>query len=64
MSAAAPIPVPIHIETTPNFPFYLLSPFKSVTTYLAPVQPKGCPNEIAPPAGLTFFISNFASWTL
>ena len=52
--------VPTHIETTPNLPFYLLSPFIIVATYLAPVQPNGCPNEIAPPAGFTFFISNFA----
>jgi len=41
MIAAAPIPVPIHIETTPNFFFYLFSSGKRVAICLAPVQPKG-----------------------
>jgi len=52
--AAAPIPVPIHMETTPYFYFCLLSSGRIVAIYLAPVAPKGLPKAMAPPLGLTF----------
>ena len=60
--AAAPIPVPMHILTKPYFPFVLFNSGNKVETYLAPVQPKGCPKAMAPPFGLTFFqsIPNFS----
>lgn len=57
MMAHAPIPVPTHIETKPVFLFYLLSSGNKVQIYLAPVQPNGWPNAIAPPLGLTLFTS-------
>lgn len=52
--AAAPIPVPIHIEVKPYFFPVLSSSWNKVTIYLEPVQPKGCPKAIAPPLGLSF----------
>jgi hypothetical protein len=52
--AQAPIPVPMHMETTPNFLLVLLSSWKSVTIILAPVIPTGWPRAIAPPLGLSF----------
>lgn len=52
ITAAAPIPEPMHIEITPNFFFYLLNSGSNVATYLAPVQPSGWPIAIAPPLGL------------
>ena len=38
---AAPIPVPIHIETTPYLPPVLLNSGNKVAIYLAPVHPNG-----------------------
>ena len=58
MTAAAPIPVPIHIEITPYLPLVLLSSGNKVAICLAPVHPNGCPKAIAPPLGLIFFTSN------
>ena len=52
-TAAIPIPVPTHILVTPIFFPVRPNSLKSVATCLAPVQPKGCPNAIAPPFGLT-----------
>jgi hypothetical protein len=40
IKAAAPIPVPIHIETTPYLPFVLFNSGNNVAICLAPVQPK------------------------
>ncbi len=57
--AAAPIPVPMHIEVHPIFLFYLFNSGIKVAIYLAPVHPNGCPNAIAPPFGLTLLISSF-----
>jgi hypothetical protein len=53
-TAAAPIPVPMHIETTPVFSLVLSSSWNRVTIILAPVIPKGCPKAIAPPLLLSF----------
>jgi hypothetical protein len=58
MIPAAPIPVPMHILTKPYLPFVLFNSGINVAIYLAPVHPKGCPNAIAPPFGLTLFMSN------
>jgi len=52
---AAPIPVPMHIETNPYFPPVLLNSGSKVAIYLAPVQPNGWPKAMAPPFGLIFF---------
>jgi len=52
-TAAAPIPVPMHIETIPYRPFVLFSSCSNVVICLVPVQPKGCPNAMAPPLGFT-----------
>jgi len=41
MSAAAPIPVPIHIETIPYFPFVRNNYGNKVAICLEPVQPRG-----------------------
>ena len=57
MMAAAPCPDPMHIEIIPYFLFCLLNSGNKVATYLAPVQPSGWPRAIAPPFGLTFFMS-------
>lgn len=57
MTAAAPIPVPMHIEITPNFPPVLLSSGRRVAICLAPVHPSGCPRAMAPPFGLSFLVS-------
>jgi hypothetical protein len=57
MMAAAPYPDPMHIEITPYFLFYLFNSGNKQAIYLAPVQPNGCPIAIAPPFGLTFFMS-------
>ncbi len=54
IKAAAPIPVPIHIDTTPNFPLVLTSSGIKVAIWRAPVHPRGCPRAIAPPLGLSF----------
>lgn len=61
IKAAAPIPVPIHIETTPNFFPVLANSGSNVAICREPVQPKGCPRAIAPPLGfnLSFDIPNF-----
>jgi len=39
INAAAPMPVAVHIEITPYFPFYLFNSGSNVATYLAPVHP-------------------------
>ena len=56
------MPVPIHIEITPYFLLVLLSSDIKVTSYLAPVAPKGCPSAIAPPLGFTFWASIFSTY--
>lgn len=58
MIAAAPIPAPIHILIKPNLAPYLFNSGKRVATYLAPVQPNGCPKAIAPPFGFNLVLSN------
>ena len=58
-NAAAPIPVPTHIETIPNLLLVLFNSGKRVQTWRAPVHPSGCPKAIAPPFGFTFFSSIF-----
>lgn len=58
-TAAMPIPVPTHIELTPTFFPVRLSSYRSVEIWRAPVQPKGCPNAIAPP-GTTHALSALA----
>ena len=40
-TAAAPMPVPIHIDVTSTFPPRRFSSFSPVTTCRAPVQRKG-----------------------
>ena len=40
--AAMPIPVPMHMEVMPNFPFVRLNCGSKVATCRAPVQPSGC----------------------
>lgn len=54
IKAAAPIPVPMHIETTPYFFLVLISSGIKVAICLLPVQPSGCPKAIAPPFGFNF----------
>lgn len=54
--AAIPIPLPTHIEITPNFFFVLLNSVNKVDTCLAPVAPRGCPNAIAPPCIFKMYI--------
>lgn len=61
--AAAPIPVPMHILTIPNFPLVRFNSGNIVAISLLPVHPNGCPNAIAPPFGLTFFGSKFNFYT-
>lgn len=60
--AAAPIPVPMHMETIPYFCFCLFNSGNKVAICLAPVAPNGCPNAIAPPLGfnLDLSIPNFS----
>ena len=60
---AAPIPVPIHIDINPYFLPVLSNSWNKVTTYLAPVIPKGWPIAIAPPLGFNFSlgIPNFST---
>jgi uncharacterized membrane protein len=53
MSAAAPMPVPMHMLTMPKRLFVRLSSGISVAICLAPVHPNGWPNAMAPPFGLT-----------
>jgi hypothetical protein len=43
----------MHIEITPYLAFFLFISGNNVATYLAPVQPNGCPKAMAPPFGLT-----------
>ena len=52
-----PIPVPIHMVTSPTFLPLLFNSGIIVASILAPLQPKGCPIAIAPPLTLTLFQS-------
>mmetsp|Transcript_2528 Transcript_2528/g.6729 ORF Transcript_2528/g.6729 Transcript_2528/m.6729 type:complete len:322 (+) Transcript_2528:273-1238(+) len=55
-TAAAPMPEPMHIDTTPKRaprPRRRIS-CSSVAVMRAPVQPSGWPSAMAPPLGLTF----------
>ena len=54
--AEAP-PPPLHIPAAPIVLLFFFNVFKSVTRIRAPEQPRGCPNETAPPLTLTFSIS-------
>lgn len=58
--AAAPYPVPMHIDTIPLFFPVLSNSVSNVTIILAPVIPRGWPKAIAPPLGfnLSFGILN------
>ncbi|VEU39694.1 unnamed protein product [Pseudo-nitzschia multistriata] len=58
-TAAAPIPVPMHIDTTPNRSLRRCNSFSKVAICRAPVHPSGCPRAMAPPLGLTFAGSMF-----
>ena len=62
-SAATPIPLLIHMITTPYLSFFLNKFGKSFATRAAPVQPRGCPSAIAPPHGLTFTFGIFRAST-
>lgn len=68
MRAAAPIPVPMHIETTPYLPFVRCSSGIKVAICLEPVHPKGCPKAMAPPFGFNFallipsFSTQYVAW--
>mmetsp|Transcript_5173 Transcript_5173/g.18074 ORF Transcript_5173/g.18074 Transcript_5173/m.18074 type:complete len:318 (+) Transcript_5173:16-969(+) len=59
MTAAAPIPEPMHMDTTPTLAsgrrFISCS---SVATHLAPVAPRGWPRAMAPPLGFTLLASS------
>mmetsp|Transcript_100081 Transcript_100081/g.261008 ORF Transcript_100081/g.261008 Transcript_100081/m.261008 type:complete len:300 (+) Transcript_100081:206-1105(+) len=59
MTLAAPMPVPMHIETTPSFPLVRFSSGSSVAIRREPVQPRGWPRAMAPPLGFTFSIGIF-----
>mmetsp|Transcript_88067 Transcript_88067/g.195920 ORF Transcript_88067/g.195920 Transcript_88067/m.195920 type:complete len:205 (-) Transcript_88067:731-1345(-) len=59
MTPAAPMPVPMHIETTPSFFPVRLSSGSKVAIWREPVQPNGWPIAIAPPFGLTFSMGTF-----
>ncbi len=54
IKAAAPIPVPIHIETIPYLPFVRFNYGNNVAICRDPVHPKGWPKAIAPPFGFNF----------
>lgn len=54
-TAAAPMPLPMHMLTTPKRapgPRRPIS-FSNVAVMRAPVHPRGCPKAMAPPLGLT-----------
>ena len=58
-TAAAPIPLPMHMETTPYLlPLFLIS-CRRVAVHLAPVHPRGWPRAMAPP--LTFTLPKSTS---
>nr|AFK41731.1 unknown [Medicago truncatula] len=47
-------PPPLQTPPTPYFPFFCFSTPKSVTRIRAPLQPRGWPNDTAPPCTFTF----------
>mmetsp|Transcript_17184 Transcript_17184/g.50772 ORF Transcript_17184/g.50772 Transcript_17184/m.50772 type:complete len:225 (+) Transcript_17184:104-778(+) len=55
-TAASPMPVPMHMDTTPRPPPRRLSSWHSVAICRDPVQPSGCPRAMAPPFGFTLSI--------
>ena len=57
ITAAAPCPVPIHIEITPILPPVRFNSERRVPTMRAPVIPRGCPRAMAPPLGFNFLRS-------
>lgn len=60
-TAAAPIPVPMHMDTTPNRAPVRRISYSNVATCRQPVHPRGCPRAIAPPLGFTLRGSNPSS---
>ena len=57
ITAAAPIPVAAHMDTTPYLPLIRFNSGISVAIYREPVLPKGCPSAIAPPFRFNFLES-------
>lgn len=51
-TADAP-PPPLHTPATPKWPFFSFRTPSSVTRIRAPLQPRGCPRETAPPWAFT-----------